>query len=122
MKTWRVVAIAAVVSALAFSASAEPRHGRGDGWRGGGGHSHWGHGPYRGPRYDPGTAFWGGVVGGVLGQIFRPEPPPVIVESPPVIVQSFPERTIEWCISRYKSYNPETGIYIGFDGEAHRCP
>lgn len=28
---------------------------------------------------------------------------------------------IEWCLSRYRSYNPDTNMYLGYDGNYHRC-
>jgi len=28
---------------------------------------------------------------------------------------------IEWCLSRYRSYNPDTNMYLGYDGSYHRC-
>lgn len=27
-----------------------------------------------------------------------------------------------WCASRYRSYNPATGTYLGYDGSYHSCP
>lgn len=134
MKSWRTAAIAVVVSALAIgTVSADPRHGRGDGWRGDGGNVRdWGWNRPGGPAWphhynDPGTAFWGGVLGGVIGNIFRPDPPPVVVEQPPVIIQQppvvvVPERTPEWCEAHYRSYNPETGTFTTYTGEQRPCP
>jgi hypothetical protein len=29
---------------------------------------------------------------------------------------------IRYCMQRYRSYNPETGIYYGYDGQPRRCP
>ena len=29
---------------------------------------------------------------------------------------------IAYCMRRFRSYNPETGYYLGFDGRYHRCP
>jgi hypothetical protein len=29
---------------------------------------------------------------------------------------------VEYCMRRFRSYNPETGYYIGFDGQPHPCP
>jgi hypothetical protein len=108
--------VLALVLALAASAvSAEPRHHRGGGW----GQGHQWRGPDR-PRYyprpsNPGEAFWGGLVGGVFGQLMRPEPAP-----PPVVVQETP--SVAWCIAQYRSYNLETGTYTGFDGRTYPCP
>jgi BA14K-like protein len=27
-----------------------------------------------------------------------------------------------WCAARFRSYNPETGTYLGYDGLNHSCP
>ena len=29
---------------------------------------------------------------------------------------------VEYCMRRFRSYNPETGTYRGFDGLDHPCP
>jgi len=29
---------------------------------------------------------------------------------------------VEYCMQRFRSYNPETGTYRGFDGLDHPCP
>jgi hypothetical protein len=28
---------------------------------------------------------------------------------------------VSWCLNRYRSYNPATNMYLGFDGMHHRC-
>jgi len=30
-------------------------------------------------------------------------------------------RHVEWCLGRYRSYNPRTDMYLGYDGHYHRC-
>lgn len=30
-------------------------------------------------------------------------------------------RHVRWCLNRYRSYNPETDRYRGYDGRYHRC-
>jgi len=30
-------------------------------------------------------------------------------------------RHVEWCLSRYRSYNPNTDMFFGYDGKYHRC-
>jgi hypothetical protein len=126
----RVIAIAMLVSALGVGASsAEPRGHSGGSWRGGGhhqggwgGHSgHRGGGGYNYRRhgYDPGTAFWGGVFGGLAGSLFgQREPDVVVVPQPPVEEL----RTEEWCAQRYRSYDIETHTYTGYDGVVRGCP
>ena len=44
-----------------------------------------------------------------------PPPPPVYYD------QSWTEAHIEWCLDRYRSYNPATNTFIGYDGYAHEC-
>jgi hypothetical protein len=28
---------------------------------------------------------------------------------------------VEWCLNRYRSYNPSTDRFLGYDGRYHRC-
>jgi len=28
---------------------------------------------------------------------------------------------VEWCLNRYRSYNPRTNTFMGYDGYKHRC-
>lgn len=36
--------------------------------------------------------------------------------------QAARSNAVEYCMRRFRSYNPETGTYIGFDGQPHPCP
>ncbi|MDE1568750.1 BA14K family protein [Aquabacter sediminis] len=29
---------------------------------------------------------------------------------------------VAYCSQRFKSYNPRTGTYLGYDGRRHACP
>jgi hypothetical protein len=29
---------------------------------------------------------------------------------------------VSYCEQRFRSYNPSTGTYLGFDGQYHACP
>jgi uncharacterized protein RhaS with RHS repeats len=29
---------------------------------------------------------------------------------------------LAYCMSRFRTYDPSTGRYIGYDGRAHACP
>ncbi|MFN4142765.1 BA14K family protein [Aestuariivirga sp.] len=31
------------------------------------------------------------------------------------------EAHVEWCLNRYRSYNPRTDTFLGYDGRRHRC-
>ncbi len=35
---------------------------------------------------------------------------------------SSPGDTVAYCESRFRSYNPATGTYLGYDGMRHACP
>ncbi len=55
----------------------------------------------------------GGIIGGVIIGATRPryyEPPPVYTDP------------VAYCIQRFRSYDPETGYYLGYDGQYRRCP
>jgi hypothetical protein len=78
---------------------------------------------------DIGGGLIGGVVGGFVGSQFQ-RPPPVYYPPPPVYYPPAPRYyppavnydPVAVCIARFRSYNPETGIYWGYDGQPHRCP
>jgi BA14K-like protein len=112
--------------------SVQWRRGWGGGWRGGG----WG---YRG------GGGWGGagaafVAGAVIGSsIASPyyynyppyypgpyyvAPPAPVIYGPPAPVYSAPVVADDdaYCSQRFKSYDPRTGTYLGYDGLRHPCP
>lgn len=105
--------------AFAPASLAQERHG---GWNRGGGGGHGGGGWSRGGdrgwhsdrsyRYDPSAAI-GGAVGGWLWRQFN---------DPQVIVVPQQGMTVQDCLQRYRSYNPDTRTYLGFDGQFHACP
>ena len=33
-----------------------------------------------------------------------------------------PEDDVDYCMRRFKSYDPRTGSYLGYDGHRHPCP
>ena len=53
--------------------------------------------------YDPGYAY---------GPAYAVAPAPVIGEG----------GGVAYCESRFRSYNPATGMYLGYDGQYHPCP
>jgi BA14K-like protein len=139
----RLILIFIITFLMVMDAGAQDRRrGGGDGWRGGGGdrggYSHRGdrpryyHAQRPGYRYrqgygwfDPsaavGTAVGVGIGSWLWRQWAQPEPPP-----PPVVVvqQPAPEplRTVGWCMDRYRSYDPMSRSYLGYDGYRHSCP
>lgn len=79
---------------------------RGGGWRGGGG---WG---------GFGAGFVGGaILGGMLaspyyygGYDYNPAP------------EFGPDDAVAYCMQRFRSYDPNSGTYLGYDGRRHPCP
>jgi hypothetical protein len=118
MKAFRLLVCSlGIVLLCAAPASAQWRHGGGGGW-----HGQW-HGG--GTGFPQGGALLGGaILGGVLGGLLAPNPvyvaPPVYVQ-PPVYAQP-PIDPVAYCAARFRSYNPATGLYLGFDGAYHPCP
>ena len=55
----------------------------------------------------------------------RPPPPPPQWRyrrpPPPPAYYNYRNSHVDWCLRRYRSYNPRTDMYLGFDGRYHRC-
>jgi hypothetical protein len=100
--------------AMAQSASGQVEQVRWYGHRGWG----WGGGAFVG-----GLAA-GAIIGGAVAAPYYdgspyddgPGYPPPAAYGPP------PEGDLQYCMQRYKSYNPNTGTYVGKDGRRHACP
>jgi hypothetical protein len=60
---------------------------------------YYGYGPYYGPYYYPPAAYGPGY----------PAP-------------GYGGNAAAYCASRYKSYDPSTGTFLGYDGARHPCP
>ena len=104
--------LAAGLMALVISVgTAEAQyHGYGGGWHGGGWHGGgWGY-------YGGGFAA-GAIVGGLLATpYYYGAPGPVYYYGPP------PGDAVGYCMQRFKSYDPRSGTYLGYDGYRHPCP
>lgn len=80
-------------------------------WRGGGwhhGHRGWRHGYYnRGPGWGPalGGLAAGAIIGGAIANS-----------------NARAANDDAYCMNRYKSYDPGSGTYLGYDGNRHPCP
>ena len=42
--------------------------------------------------------------------------------APPPYVTVEPQRDVGYCMQRFKSYDPASGTYLGYDGARHPCP
>jgi hypothetical protein len=60
----------------------------------------------------------GALIGGAIANANRPyyAPPPRAYYAPP------PGDAVAYCMQRYRSYRPETGTFIGYDGIERPCP
>jgi hypothetical protein len=50
----------------------------------------------------------GAIIGGALSQ-----------NAP---VYAAPNNSVAYCMRRFKSYDPASGTYLGYDGRRHPCP
>ncbi|WP_271585910.1 BA14K family protein [Bradyrhizobium sp. CCBAU 53415] len=80
------------------------RHDRHHGW-----HRHWRDG-YR-HRYSRG---WGPAVGGFVAG--------AAIGSAVANSRAQAAENNAYCSQRYKSYDPSSGTYLGYDGDRHPCP
>jgi hypothetical protein len=96
------------------------------GWRGGYGYR----GGYRGRYYGPGIGLGiglatGALIGGALASPYYAQgyygsgyyaPAPRVYYGAPV------GGGVAYCMRRFKSYDPASGTYLGYDGMRHACP
>ena len=124
------VAALAAVFALSAAMPAEAGRGRGHGWKGG--HSgRYVQNNYYGRRGGNnwnalGAGLVGLGVGAVIGSALAPRE--VVVAPPPRPYRPVGYRPQPWtddwyayCGSRYRSFNPRSGTYLGYDGYEHFC-
>lgn len=101
---------AALAGALVLSAAPAMAQHHGGGHRHGGWHGH------RGGGWGVGAGFAAGaLLGGALAQPYYYGPGPYAYEMGP-------GDGVGYCMQRFKSYDPESGTYLGYDGMRHPCP
>jgi BA14K-like protein len=83
-------------------------------WRGGWG---WGWGAPVAGGLIAGAIIGGALAAGPYGY-YGPAyyPPPPVAYGPP------PGDAIAYCMQRFRSYDPNSGTYLGYDGIRHPCP
>jgi hypothetical protein len=122
-------AAALALTACTVLASAAPASAAPWGWR------HGGYGYGRGYGWGPG-AIAAGIVGGAFAAATSPlwapgysgyydyspgyayGPSYGYVAAPAMVAGD----SVAYCQQRFRSYNPSTGMYLGFDGQYHPCP
>lgn len=91
-----------------------------------------GYGPYRGGGryygYRRGGAVAAGVIGGLalgaaLGAAAAAPPPPPAAYYEPDYAPDYAEGGdwLAYCSSKYRSFDPRSGTYLGYDGLRHPC-
>jgi hypothetical protein len=68
----------------------------------------------------------GGIIGGALAAPYGPGyyggpgygPPPGAAYGPPPVEGD----AVAYCMQRFRSYDPSSGTYLGYDGARHPCP
>jgi hypothetical protein len=96
---------------------------RGGGWQGGygGGYGYGGYGG--GYGYGDGYGYDGAALGlGLLGGAIIGSQYPYYGSGYATYPQDGGRGSSAYCASRFKSYNPATGTYLGYDGLRHPCP
>ena len=53
---------------------------------------------------------------------YPPPPPPPVAYYPPPPPPPAQVGAVDYCAQRYRSYDPASGTYLGFDGVRHPCP
>jgi hypothetical protein len=96
-------------------------------------HGYYGHRGYYGPRgryygYRRGGAVAAGVIGGLalgaaLGAAAAAPPPPPAAYYEPDYAEGYAggDDWLAYCSSKYRSFDPRTGTYLGYDGLRHPC-
>lgn len=103
------------------------RHVAGGNWHGGG--RHWHHHHHRRGGFWPGFAA-GAAIGGLgsyayYGNRYGYYDDPYYYgyyDEPSVAVVQDGGRDDAYCAQRFKSYDPASGTYLGYDGKRHPCP
>ena len=107
MRSKAIMAAAVVGSSLMLAAA--PAQAR---WHG----HHWHHGGW-------GAGIAGFAAGAILGSALAPRPyydygPPAYAYEPGYSDDS----AVAYCEQRFRSYDPASGTYLGYDGHRHPCP
>jgi len=101
----------ALKNAATATSNVETVRWRGRGWGGRG----WGYGGFAA----------GAIVGGALASRYYYPGPSYYYEpyyAPPPPPSYYGSDDVGYCMSRFRSYDPRSGTYMGFDGRRHPCP
>ena len=118
---------AALVALTVLTLSAPAEAGRGRGYSNHGGHR--GHGynhRYRGGGNAVAAGIIGLGVGALIGSALTPRtvyvaPPPPRYAPVAYGPQPWSPDWYSYCYSRYRTFNPNSGTFVGYDGYEHFC-
>ncbi|MEM7191858.1 MAG: BA14K family protein [Pseudomonadota bacterium] len=125
--------VAALASIFALTAVVPAEAGRGHGYKGGsrnfvqnnyyGGRRHYGYRRSNNGWNAVGAGLVGLGVGAVIGSALAPK---TVVVAPPARPvgyrpQPWTDAWYNYCSARYRSFNPQSGTYLGYDGYEHFC-
>ena len=116
MRMKSFLAVSAVAIGLAAFTATVPSVAYAQHYHGGGGH--YGHG---------GGWGWGGfaagaAAGAILGGIAAAPYYNGYYSGPYYAYEPVPGDAVAYCMRRFKSYDPGSGTYLGYDGYRHPCP
>jgi len=79
---------------------------------------------WRGRGWGWGAPVAGGLIAGAIigGALAAPYYAPGYYPGPAYYYGPPPGDAIGYCMQRYKSYDPASGTYLGYDGYRHPCP
>ena len=90
-------------------------------WRGPDGTAGW-HGGGWGPGVGAGI-IGGAILGGMLAAPYYDGYGPYAYEPGPYVYgPGYGGNAVAYCMQRFRSYDPGSGTYLGFDGFRHPCP
>lgn len=70
-----------------------------------------------------GAAIIGGaILGGMLAAPYSDYGPYAYEPGPYVYGPGYGGNAVAYCMQRFRSYDPSSGTYVGFDGLRHSCP
>jgi BA14K-like protein len=101
------LAMSAAVVGASLMLAAAPAHAR---WYG---HRHHGYSPW-------GAGIAGFAAGALIGGALAPRPYGYYYGEPAYAYA--PDDAEAYCEQRFRSYDPRSGTYLGYDGRRHPCP
>jgi hypothetical protein len=138
MKTFATLALAGAIAATSLATTATTADAGGKHWKQNK-YNNYHHGKNYSKGWNPGGALAAGaLLGFAFGALATPNyyyaPPPRVYypPPPPTAYPAYPaygyavgpqasSRHVDWCYSRYKSYNVQRNSWVGYDGYVHQC-